>query len=63
MILGYLVIGGIIVSVIDAIFDDTQLALFCGLIWPLSVPLLIGVLTITFIGVKVSDIIDFIVHR
>lgn len=62
MILGYIVIGGITASVIEAISDDIELALPCGLIWPLSIPLLIGASIMAFIGVIIYLIIYIIVH-
>ena len=62
MILGYIVIGGIIAGAIKAIFDDIEFAFSCGLIWPLSIPLLIGASIMTFIGAIVFFIIDTIVH-
>lgn len=55
IVLGYIVIGGIIGGVIDATTDNIDFAWFCGLLWPLAVPLLI----ISFIMMFIMTIVSF----
>ena len=54
MILGYLVIGGILGGIINVIFDDMDFGTICGIIWPLSVPMLI-ITCIVYLVVAISE--------
>ena len=60
----YFIIGGIVRGIMTIIDDDTDddtggMLAFIGILWPISLPLLIGLTIIATVGVLVNIIAEF----
>lgn len=62
-ILAYFIIGGIVVGIMIMIDDDTDDIGFIGILWPIAVPLTIGITIIGVIGVLTSIIAGFFIKN
>lgn len=62
-ILAYFIIGGIIVGIMTMIDDDTDNIGFIGILWPIAVPLIIGISIIAIVGTLVSKIAGFFINK
>ena len=62
-ILSYFIISCTIVIILGIIVGDCEFAISVGLIWPIAVPLLIGLAIIAIVGVLVYKIAEFFIKN
>lgn len=63
LISAYLMVSCIISTALYILSDDYDFALYCGLIWPLGIPLFIGLAIIAIVGTLINIIIGFFTKK
>ena len=62
-ILAYFIIGGIVLGIIAMIDDDTDNIAIIGILWPISVPLFIGLAIIAILSALINIIVEFFIRN
>ena len=63
LILAYLMVGCTIATALYILSDDYDLALYIGLLWPISVPLFIGLAIIAIVSALINIIAGFFIKK
>ena len=62
-ILAYFIIGGIVVGIMTMIDDDIDNIGFIGILWPIALPLIIGINIIVIVGALINIIAGFFINK